>query len=381
MDLFVRSIGMNSRRGPEPWFRIMLTRSERKKLRRMCRRYSLPHREVVRAKMILLLDDTPVVADVARKLSVHESTVRRWRDRFLFEGRRKALTDAPRTGRPCEIDAASRCEIIAMACAKPSEMGVKFRDTWTCDSLYERFVEMHPDKQMSRTAVVRILTQEGLRPHKVKMWLHSPDPEFKEKVDDICNLYLNPPPESIVLCVDEKTGMQALGRKHPFRSTVPGRDARMDYEYIRNGTRKLIASFDPHTGEVYGEVREGRTADDLISFMEALAKLYPDQQVHIVWDNLNIHHDGPSERWTLFNKRHGGRFHFHYTPIHASWINQIELLFGVLQRRVLRHGVFDTLEQLDDAVIGFLEHWNMYESHPFNWTFKGYRKNKKKKAA
>ena len=372
---------MQRRRGPDPAFRISLTRSEGKKLRGICRKYSRPHREVLRAKLILHLDENPCLANVAGKLGVHEATVRRWRDKFLFEGRIKALGDAPRSGRPAEIDAASRCEIIAMACGKPSEFGVKFRDTWTSEALHTRFIELHPGKQMSRTAVVRTLNQEGLRPHRVKMWLHSPDPEFRKKVDDICELYLNPPSDSVVLCVDEKTGMQALGRKHPFRCAAPDRDARMDYEYIRNGTRKLIVSFDPHTGEVYGEIRERRTADDLLMFMDALAKRYPDQQIHIVWDNLNIHHDGPTKRWSDFNKRHGWRFHFHYTPIHASWVNQVELMFGVLQRRVLRHGVFDTLEDLDDAVIGFLEHWNMVEGHPFNWTFKGYRKNNKKKAA
>lgn len=268
-----------------------------------------------------------------------------------------------------------------MACAKPSEFGVPYRETWTYEELCRRFKILHPGKQMSRTAVVRILNQLGLRPHRVKMWLHSPDPLFREKVDDICDLYLEKPPGAVVLCVDEKTGMQALGRKHPFRPAKPGRDARMDYEYIRNGTRKLLAAFDPHKGDVYGEVRESRTAEDLVEFMEAVAELYPTQQIHIVWDNLNIHHDGPSERWSRFNERHGGRFHFHYTPIHASWVNQVELLFGILHRRVLRHGVFRNLEELDEAVIGFLEHWNEYECHPFNWTFRGYRNKPNPKAA
>lgn len=372
---------MSNLRGPEPSLRISLTTSEGKQLRKICRKHSRPHKEIFRAKLILEMDANPCVAYVSRKLGVHESTVRRWRDRFVLNGRINALKDAPRSGRPPEIEATSRCVIIAMACGKPSEFGVKYRETWTCNSLFSRFVELHPDKQMSRTAIVRTLNQEGLRPHRVKMWLHSPDPLFKEKVDDICELYLNPPANEVVLCVDEKTGMQALGRKHPYRNTAPGRDARMDYEYIRNGTRKLIAAFNPHMGDVYAEVREERTAEDLVSFMEAVAKLYPDQKVHIVWDNLNIHHDGPSERWKHFNERHKNRFHFHYTPIHASWVNQVELLFGILQRRVLRHGIFDNLEQLDEAVIGFLDHWNTNEAHPFNWTFKGYLKDKKEEAA
>jgi len=372
---------MKNRKGPAPSSRIFLTRSERKNLRNICRQYTRPYREIFRAKLILELNDNPCIAEVACKFDSNESTVRRWRDKFLGKGRLKSLGDAPRSGRPIEIDAASRCEIIAMACGKPSEFGVAFRDTWTCDSLHARFVELYPDRQMSRTAIVRILNQEGLRPHRVKMWLHSPDPQFKEKVNDVCEVYLNPPANSIVLCVDEKTGMQALGRKHPYRCTAPGRDARMDYEYIRNGTRKLIAAFNPHTGDVYGEVREKRTAEDLLEFMESVAQLYPDKQIHIVWDNLNTHHQGPDQRWSSFNERHDGRFHFHFTPIHASWVNQVELFFGILQKRVLRHGIFDNLDELDEAVIGFIDYWNLHECHPFNWTFNGYRKQKIKKAA
>lgn len=312
---------------------------------------------------------------------MHETTARRWRDRFLREGRVSALQDRPRSGRPVEIDAVARCEVIAMACGEPSDFGVKFRDVWTTDALHARFLDLHPDREMSRTSVLRILNQKGIHPHRVKMWLHSPDPRFREKVTSICELYLNPPAGAVVLCVDEKTGMQALGRKYPVRGLAPNRNRRMDYEYVRNGTRKLLAAFDPHTGDVYGEVRESRTAEDLVGFMEAVASIYPDQQIHIVWDNLNIHFDGPDKRWTKFNARHGGRFHFHYTPIHASWVNQVELLFGILQRRVLRYGVFDSLEALDEAVIGFLDHWNRYECHPFNWTFKGYRSRGRNRAA
>jgi transposase len=233
---------------------------------------------------------------------------------------------------------------------------------------------------MSRTSVVRILSAKELRPHRVKMWLHSPAPQFREKVTDICDLYREPPPGAVVLCVDEKTGMQALGRKHPVRGPEAGRDRRMDYEYVRNGTRKLLAAFDPHSGELYAEAREGRTAEDILQFMEEIAAIYPDKEVHIVWDNLNIHHDGPDKRWTEFNARHGGRFHFHYTPVHASWVNQVELFFGIMQKWVLRHGVFDSLEALDEAVIGFIDHWNEHERHPFKWTFKGYRSRRKRAA-
>lgn len=327
----------------------------------------------MRAKLILQLDKDACVAEAAKTLDMDEKTVRRWRDRFLDEGRVKALRDGLRSGRPVEINAVTRCELIAMACGKPADFDVRCRQVWTIDALRARFLELHPEVAgLSRTSVLRILNQANIRPHRIKMWLHSPDPLFREKVTVICNLYLNPAAGAVVLCVDEKTGMQALGRKHEGRAVAPGRDARMDYEYIRNGTRKLLAAFNPHTGDVYAEVREERKAQDLLQFMNEVAKRYPKQQVHIIWDNLNIHFDGPDKRWTEFNARHAGRFHFHYTPLHASWVNQVELLFGIVHRRVLRYGVFNCLEELDEAVIAFLDHWNVYEAHPFNWTFKGY---------
>jgi transposase len=263
--------------------RIRLTPAERKKLRRICRRYSLSYRCVTRAKLILQLDADPCVAEAARAVGVSENLVRRWRNRFLDEGRTKALQDRPRSGRPVEIDAVKRCEVISMACGEPKDFGVLYRPVWSIDSLHQRFVELRPDqKWISRTSVLRILNEKGLRPHRVKMWLHSPDPFFREKVTEICGLYLCPPPGSVVLCVDEKTGMQALGRKHAVRGPGLGRDRRMDYEYVRNGTRKLIASFNPHTGHVYAEVREDRTAEDLMQFMEEVAAQHPAQPVHIM---------------------------------------------------------------------------------------------------
>jgi transposase len=307
--------------------------------------------------------------------------VRRWRDRFLDGGRIAALRDKPRSGRPISIDCVTRCEVIGIACGKPKDFGVETRDVWTYEAIRKVLLARNDDAEMSRTTVIRILNQADIRPHRIKMWCHSPDPDFREKVTDICGLYRNPPPGSIVLCVDEKTGMQALGRKHPDRPLLPGQDARQDYEYIRNGTRKLLAVFDPHTGEVYGHVRATRAAADLLELMEEVAKRHPGVQVHVVWDNLNIHHDGPGRRWSKFNQRHGGRFHFHYTPLHASWVNQIEIFFGILHRRVLRHGVFNSLEELDRAIYAFIEHWNRREAHPFRWTFKGYPLQRAAKAA
>lgn len=373
------------RRGPraKP---VILERDERRQLELLLQRERTHWAVAQRVKTVLALAAEPdsCVGSVAAALGHDRKYVRKWRDHYLEEGI-DGLKTRKRTGRPPRIGPTSRCQVVALACGKPEDFGVAHRTQWTMDSLVEAYEEQRRQApsldSMSRTSVLRILNKADIRPHRIKMWLHSPDPLFREKVTDICGLYLAPPAGSHVLCVDEKTGMQALGRKHPGRNAKPGQDARMDYEYVRNGTRKLIACWNVQTGEVYGEVRKNRKAVDLIEFMENLAARYPTGDVHIIWDNLNIHHDGPSARWTKFNKRHGGRFHFHYTPIHASWVNQVELWFGIFHRRVLRYGVFDSLEDLDEAVLGFIEHWNTYELKPFRWSFKGYPLQTGRKAA
>jgi len=259
-----------------------------------------------------------------------------------------------------------------MACGKPEDFGVIARSIWTYEAIRETYISQNPEKEVSRTSVIRILNEGEIKPHRVKYWLHSPDPEFKDKVNEIVELYKNPPKGSVVLCMDEKTGIQALGRKHPTKPARPGQAVRYEHEYIRNGTRKLLAIFNPHSGEVYGEVRESRKAEDLLEFMEEVARMYPRKQMHIIWDNLNIHFDGKDQRWKKFNQRHRNRFHFHYTPKHASWVNQIECWFSVLQRRVIRFNAFNSLEALDDALVEFIDHWNQIERKPFCWTFKGY---------
>lgn len=226
---------------------------------------------------------------------------------------------------------------------------------------------------MSRSTVFRILSRADLKPHHTRMWLHSPDPLFRERVADVCALYTSQPaPDTVVLCMDEKTEMQALGRRFPVREPAPGRRRRVDHHYKRNGTRKLLAVYNPHTAEVYGEMKATRTGADTVAFMEEVARRTAGKHVHIVWDNLNTHKDGPGQRWTEFNARHGGRFHFHYTPIHGSWMNQVEMFFGILHRRVLKNAVHNNTEDLDADVLSFLAHWNRKERKPFRWTFNGY---------
>ena len=149
------------------------------------------------------------------------------------------------------------------------------------------------------------------------------------------------------------------------------RSVRYEYEYKRGGTRSLLGGFDIRTGEVMGHVVEKRSGDALVAFMNDIADRYPKGPVVVVWDNLNIHYDGADERWTRFNAAHGNRFRFVYTPLHASWMNQVEVWFSILQRRVLRHGSFANAAELEAAVTGFIGHWNRCEAHPFNWKFRG----------
>jgi hypothetical protein len=256
---------------------------------------------------------------------------------------------------------------VRLACDRPDKLAAPFREVWTQQALAEA-LRIESGISISRSTVQRILNAEGLRPHRVRQWLHSPDPEFRPKVARICDLYLNPPPGAIVLSIDEKP-MQALER----RGNTHGIDGvvRREFEYIRRGTRTLLGALNVHTGEVFGRVVEHRTSDALVAFMEEVARRYRGKQVYVVWDNLNVHEDGPSQRWTCFNARHAGRFHFVHTPLHASWVNQIEVWFSILQRRILRHGSFDHASRLTLEVEAFIRYWNAHEKRPFRWRFSG----------
>jgi transposase len=261
-----------------------------------------------------------------------------------------------------------RAEVIKLACNQPDKQKVPFRDLWTLGALREA-VHRETGYLISTSEIRRILEGCDLKPHRVRIWLKSPDPMFREKVKAVCDVYVNPPaPGDVVLCIDEKPGMQALQHKHRFRPPTIGVAGRCEFEYIRNGTRNLFAAFNPHTGEVFGKVTKRRRADDLMSFMEQVARRHPTGTVTVVWDNLNIH---KGQRWVEFNQRHGNRFRFIFTPLHASWCNQVEVWFSILQRRVLKHNSFESVHELAAQVAAFIKHWNDWEAHPFRWKFRG----------
>jgi len=355
-------------------------------------------RLVLRAEIVLRAAAGWWNADIARTLEVCEETVRKWRGRFADDPRAESLLDAERTGRPLVVPVWVRCELIKLACsgrelptqavdAKPRgrkdtaipKKGTKaapktamqkyapFHDVWTYQKLSEGLLA-ETGYRLSRSEIGRILRVEDIRPHHMRVWLHSPDPEFRRKVLRVCQLYLNLPAGSHVVCVDEKPGMQATERRFPSRPASAGRSGRKEFEYIRHGVCALLAGFDVGSGEVVGGCYPNRNMVNLTDLMTRIAQRYSRGDVYIVWDCLNTHDE---EKWTAFNRRHGNRFHFVYTPKHASWVNQVEIWFSILQRRVMRYGTFRSVAELTAQVEGFISHWNDEEAHPFRWKFRG----------
>jgi len=260
-----------------------------------------------------------------------------------------------------------RARLISLACRRPDKK--RFRVVWSLKALQAALLA-DTDILVSVSEIGRILRHNDLRPHLVRLWLKSQDPDFRPKVKRICDIYAAPPDDTVVLCVDEK---RLFVRSHnpELQPARQGRPGRRDSDYKRHGSSVLLAAWNIRNGHVISECREQRTAADLLEFMDKVAAAYPAKKVIIIWDNLNIHHEGRSCRWTEFNARHDGRFTFVYTPKHASWVNQVELFFSIVERRILRHESFHSIQQINERTLCFIAQWNEYEAHPFKWTFRG----------
>lgn len=354
--------------GPKP-APLVITAPLRAELVRVSRSTTESYARVIRACTLLLAADGVATTEIARRTGQCDRAVRKWKERFTATPSIETLDDAPRSGRPQQISMPIRLSVVRIACERPDgEKKPKcFRDLWTHQSLADE-VARQTSRRISKSEVGRILRFNCLRPHVVRQWLTSSDKDFDAKAAVVCALYLNAPADAIVLCIDEKP-LQALSRRF---ETVIDNDGSLhrEFEYVRNGTAALFAAFDVRTGHVLTEVVPHRTADALVAFMQRVADAYPGRQIHVVWDNLNTHGDGKPKRWTEFNKKNGGRFHFVRTPIHASWLNQVECWFSILQRRVIRYGDFPSVDAMTDRVLGFASHWNDVEAHPFRWTWR-----------
>jgi transposase len=219
--------------------------------------------------------------------------------------------------------------------------------------------------EISARTVGRELDRADLQPHRQRMWLNSHDPRYDEKLADVVALYTDPPPGANVLCFDEKTSIQALERKHPDLPMRPGQPTCREFEYIRHGVTHLFGALDVKAGSVLGAFYQQRGRKEFVQFLDLLPPKYPRGTVHIILDNLNTHSGPEVEAW----RRRHPRFVFHFTPFHASWLNQIENWFGRLTDKVLRRGSFTSLADLQAKILAFICYYNAHDARPINWTY------------
>lgn len=219
---------------------------------------------------------------------------------------------------------------------------------------------------ISDRSVGRILKQAALQPHRQKMWLTSHDEEFRAKRDDVLHVYYDTPPDEHVICLDEKTGMQALERRYPDIMMRPGQPVRRESEYIRHGTLCLMGAYDVRLRKLFGFVSEDHDSQTFVDLLEHVDDCYPGGRGHLVCDNLSAHDTDDVLDWLECHPR----WTLHFTPKHASWLNQIECAFSILQAKVISRGSFASLQALREAVHHFLLWFNAQNAPPFNWTYR-----------
>src|SRR5712691_9924365 len=282
--------------------------------------------------------------------AIPEGTAGKWRRAFATSGI-DGLRDAPRAGRPPKHGPEVWERIQARACQQPEAYS-----RWTVRTLAR-------DLKLPSATVHDVLVASGLQPHRIRTFTFSPDPDFEAKLLDIVGLYLHPPENALVLCVDEKPSIQALDRTQPLWPLNAKKPRAWTNEYVRHGTQTLLAALEIATGKVVAHVRDRRTTVDFLGFMDDVVKSYPVRELHVVLDNLNIHTNEAAKQWLL---RHP-RVHFHYTATHASWMNMIECFFGILTRQALTHSVQRAKKDLKDLLLRYLKKYSE-NPKPFNWT-------------
>lgn len=341
---------------------VELDDEDRVELERRARSRTMPVRVVKRAQMILLCAEAVPLRQIAALVDISEHQVTMWRRRFLAEGL-DGLQDRSRPGRPRRLGHDERMKMAAIATsAKEPDDPIA---TWTYFDVAAKLVAEGIEVSVSQ--VWRILSSMDIDLTKVRGWLNRrDDPEFWSRVRDVCGLYLNPPERAVVLSVDEKTSIQAKSRKHPDQNAKAGRARRREFEYVRHGTASLFAALDVHTGQVLAEPIPGK--NDSINFCAFLDEIErtvdPALAIHVVLDNGSSHVSKHTKAWF---KAHP-RWVVHYTPPHASWVNQVELFFSILQRKVIRNGNFESRDDLIAKVLGFIADYDQ-TAKPFKWTY------------
>lgn len=337
---------------------ILLTDEERSTLTRWVRSPSQQYRLIERARVVLLAAEGRDNKSIAAELEMPELRVGRWRSRFAA-GRIAGLSDRKRSGRRRRYGHAERLEVVGQAVRPPEG-----ETHWSTRRLSEHLAD---SLGISKSHVHRVLHELDLKPHLVEQWLNSTDPDFEAKQADIVGLYLDPPENALVVSVDEKTQMVVHEPTHPSKPVRPGTPERREFEYTRHGVQSLIAALLVHEGRVIGQVEPTHSRVEFIRFLELIDQETPaERDLHLVLDNLQVHKTPEVTAWLDGHPR----FHFHFTPTHASWLNQIEVWFSILGRRLLKRGIFTSRDDQARQIVAFIEKYNQ-TAKPFAWTSQG----------
>lgn len=304
----------------------------------------------MRARIVLLAAEGIANQEIADRVGTSRPTVLKWRARYQERGL-AGLVDAARSGRPVTVDS-SRI-ITATLTPPPKKLGVTH---WSSRLLGARLGLHH-------SVVAAAWKAYGVRPWKEETFKFSTDPELEAKVTDVVGLYLEPPENAIVLCVDEKSQIQALNRTQPVLPMAPGHDEQRTHDYVRHGTTTLFAALEIATGQVTGICKDRHRHQEFLTFLKHLARAYPEQDLHLVMDNYATHKKKEVRDWLAQNPR----ISVHFTPTSGSWLNLVEVWFGIIERQQIRRGAYTSVRELVSKIRQFINGWND-RKHPFIWT-------------
>lgn len=331
-----------------------LTKEEQAQLISYTRMQKGERRLALRSQIILDWIKGLTYKQSAEKNQVAEAVITKWRKRFS-ENKLDGLADRKRPGKPATVTEAQRNKVIHLACQTTTSGTQKYSQH-----------EIAAQVGISQSHVSNILQQNELKPHKTDYWCgKSPDPEFEQKMIEIVGLYLDPPENALVLSVDEKTQIQALDRTQPQLPMRKGNPRRLTNTYKRNGTVNLMAALAVQTGEITARNVDKNNADNFLKFLKYLDRKYRNVQLHLILDNLSIHKNKKVKDW-LKNKR---KIHLHFTPTYSSWLNQIEIWFGIMTRDILKDGVWHSKQQLINQLMSYIKDYNANKAKPFKWTY------------
>ena len=328
---------------------LLLRDGDHEQLSRLVRASSARAGLAQRARIVLLASEGMLNADIAERVGVSRPTVNRWRARYADAGV-AGLVDEDRPGRPRTID--QRQIVAETLVPPPANLGVTH---WSSRLLAARL-------KVNHVTVTKAWKEFGIRPWRTETFKFSTDPELIAKVTDIIGLYLHPPDNAIVLCVDEKSQIQALNRTQKVLPMQPGHAEQRTHDYVRHGTTTLFAALEIATGKVTGLCKQRHRHQEFLAFLKHVARAYPDQELHLIMDNYATHKRVEVRDWLAANPR----IHAHFTPTSGSWLNLVEVWFGIIERQAIRRGVFPSVRDLTIKIRAFITGWNR-RKHPFIW--------------